>query len=305
MKNLKDRSTYVIAPSFKADIKSIPLVKDFLKRHNFIKQNSLKNLFGKSLLFAHSDEQRFSEIKKALQIKSSILWSYRGGYGAVRLLEALAAVKHPKYKPIFIGYSDFTVIHAFVNQFWQLPSLHFSGLEAIVSKRVRKSDFNKVLQLLNHRDAILRNKLSCLNSFTKKISANVVGGNLTVYMSLFGTRFQPEIKNKILFFEDVNERGYQIDRLLMQLRLNKDFKKVKAIVFAEFIGGNEPSSTKNYVQKVLKQFAKEVTVPVFYGFPAGHGNKQCPVILGSRMQIQYDDEKTIYCQQRTIEEWFY
>jgi muramoyltetrapeptide carboxypeptidase len=80
---------------------------------------------------AQTDQVRFALLKKALLSKNDIVWSLRGGYGSNRLMPALAKLKKPKQKKLFIGISDVTSIHAFLNQVWKWPSLHGSLLDRI------------------------------------------------------------------------------------------------------------------------------------------------------------------------------
>src|SRR5208282_1343495 len=50
-----------------------------------------------------------------------------------------------------------------------------------------------------------------------KVSGQLIGGNLCILCTMIGTRFEPSFRNKILFFEDVDEEPFKVDRMLTQL----------------------------------------------------------------------------------------
>ena len=45
----------------------------------------------------------------------------------------------------------------------------------------------------------------------------MIGGNITLLCAALGTPYQPSFKNRILFFEDLDEVPYRFDRMLTQL----------------------------------------------------------------------------------------
>ena len=64
----------------------------------------------------------------------------------------------------------------------------------------------------------------------------LIGGCLSLVVSLVGTAFFPDIENAILVLEDVNEPPYRVDRMLNQLAMSGVFDRVAGVVFGEFCG---------------------------------------------------------------------
>ncbi len=93
----------------------------------------------------------------------------------------------------------------------------------------------------------------------------------------------------ILFFEDIGERGYRVDRELMLLKQHGVLKKVKAMVFGDFIGGEEPNGG-NRVWPVIERFAQEQKFPVFKGLKAGHGK--------NKMAIPFNTKAVLRCGKK-------
>ena len=84
----------------------------------------------------------------------------------------------------------------------------------------------------------------------------------------------------ILFFEDITERGYKVDRWLQQIKQSVDLNHVQAIVFGDFTDCNEPSG-KDLVTPTLKNFALNLNKPVFSGIKAGHDVYQTPLFFNT------------------------
>ena len=62
-------------------------------------------------------------------------------------------------------------------------------------------------------------------------------GNLAVAATLAGTGFLPDPAGKILFFEDLNEPVYKLDRYLTQLEQAGFLRNLEGIADAHIIGG--------------------------------------------------------------------
>lgn len=246
------------------------------------------NIFGDDVICANTDKARFEQFKKALMSKDSkAIWCARGGYGAIRLTNELIKLKPPQQNKLLIGYSDVTTLHHFLNQFWKWPSLHAPLLDRIGKRSSRPSDISDLQKSLSgDLLQITYSGLQPLNKAAQKklnINARVYGGNLMVANSNLGGPLQKPY-NGVVFFEETNERGYRVDRLLIQMQLAGLFKTTKAIVFGSFIGGKE-SDGKDMVTPVIERFAREQKIPVFRGLEVGHGDLQRPVFLNTPAQL--------------------
>ncbi|MDC0980443.1 hypothetical protein OAQ84_01770, partial [Bdellovibrionales bacterium] len=123
----------------------------------------------------------------------------------------------------------------------------------------------------------------------KRVSGKMTGGNLATVTSSMGSPFQAVAKGRIVCFEEVGERGHQIDRLLTQLTYSGYFKGARAIIFGEFLGGEEPKTGRPNWRKVLDRFAREQKIPVFSGMLIGHGVRQMTVPFFTRAQLDIVD----------------
>jgi muramoyltetrapeptide carboxypeptidase len=248
-----------------------------------------QQLFGTDLLCANTDAQRFAQLRKALYARDSrAIWCVRGGYGAIRIIQRLQALKPPAQPKLLIGYSDATTLHQLLNLFWGWPSLHGPLLDRLGSAGFPEAQRTELLEVLfGAAPRTVFADLVPLNAAARRrqrINSRLTGGNLTVLQSTLGTSLQRR-PSGMLFLEDIGERGYRLDRMFEQLRQAGVLRNIKAIVLGTFLGGAELDGS-NLGPAVLERFANSLPIPVLSGIPAGHGTIQRPVFLHSRAELQ-------------------
>ena len=128
----------------------------------------------------------------------------------------------------------------------------------------------------------------------KTLEGTILGGNLRIIQSSLGTSWEIKPKGKIVFIEDVSERGYSVDRMLEQLHQAKILDKdIKALLVGDFTEGLEKNG-QNLISSALKRFADRVDYPVVSGLPCGHAknsnaplpfNTHAKLILGKLCQL--------------------
>ncbi len=246
---------------------------------------------------ANTDKKRLTVLKKALSNKSSkVVWCLRGGYGSLRLVPDLLKLKKAPQK-FFIGLSDITIIHQFLNQKWNWRTIHGPILSRTMSERKRQSDYDELFELLSGEKNYLDfSHLTPLNNAAKQtkktITAKIRGGNLATYCSMLGTSLNPKINNHFLFFEDVSERGYKIDRMLNQLDQAGIFKKCKGVFFGDIIHSEEANG-RNLVWSTIESFFALKNIPVFKGIESDHSEKQRPLFLNSKAELTFKNSHTL------------
>jgi muramoyltetrapeptide carboxypeptidase len=239
------------------------------------------NLLGEDLLCANTDEMRLTHLQRALDDPSAdIIWLLYGGYGLTRLIPHLFQREKPKKEKLFIGYSDGTALHVFLNQIWNWRSLHGSGALQVVKKTVGAQTIEATVYMaregLSHYIPPILKPFNTQAREMSSLSGKLIGGNLCILQCSIGSSWQLNPSGKILFLEDVDERGYRIDRMLMHLQQANLLEDVKAIIFGDFVKGIEPNGT-SLVLPVLQRFAENVSLPVFYLPGCGHGDENFPL----------------------------
>ncbi|MFT7352792.1 MAG: muramoyltetrapeptide carboxypeptidase [Flavobacterium sp.] len=254
------------------------------------------NLFNQNNHFSGTDNERCEDFQKALDNPNiKAIWTARGGYGSVRVLDKLNFTKfieHPKW---VVGYSDITAFHNHIHNLG-IETVHgmmatsLEGnpeeiIETILS--FKKALFGDILQY--SVPASIHNRNALLSS-TKGIEGQMIGGNLAILTSMLGSNSQLSTDGKILFIEEIGEYKYAIDRMLQSLKRAGYFSKVKAVLI-----GNMSSIKKNSTKwgSVIEQLILEAipkNIPVLFDFPAGHEADNRALIFGRTVKISVDKE---------------
>ncbi|TNF31671.1 MAG: LD-carboxypeptidase [Deltaproteobacteria bacterium] len=246
-----------------------------------------KDIVKGELFFAANEELQWRELKRALLAKDSkAVWCLRGGWGSMRFVPRLMKLKNPGVQKFFCGFSDITTLHLFLNQEWKWKTIHGSNLSAFGNKP-SKSHQKEYLDLATGQTSELLYKglRPVGNTHKKIIKGKLVGGNLCMLTSGLGTSLQPNLSGKILFLEEVGERGYRVDRMLEQMLQSGVLnKKVKAIVLGDFTEANEPNG-KDLTMKAIQRLIARLDVPVFKGLKSGHGKINHPLVLNANVEL--------------------
>jgi muramoyltetrapeptide carboxypeptidase len=235
------------------------------------------DMIRKDLFFAAPLEQQWEHFKQALYSDSKVIWCLRGGYGSMRLLPLLAKLPRPDKPKLMIGFSDITSLHIFFNQEWNWPTLHGRTIGQLSSDWEYNHEHKTLVDLLfGHINEVEFNQLLPMNKSAeqkKTIQSTVIGGNFRLIQSSIGTPWEIKPKGKILFIEDVSERGYSIDRMLEQLYQARIIDEgLGALLIGDFTNGQEKNG-EDLTTAALERFAKRVDYPVLRGLPCGHATE--------------------------------
>jgi muramoyltetrapeptide carboxypeptidase len=288
----------VIAPAWKCKQEELEGAIEYVKELGLVPRVP-PNLFDeREPVFSNTDKNRFDHLKRALLTKDSkAIWCLRGGYGSHRLLPALSKVSRPQNQKLFIGLSDITSLHIFLTQKWGWKTVHGPMLGSLKTRP--PAEQNEINDLVFGRlDEIHFKNLKPLNASAKKkksISGPVRGGNLLTIQGAQGTPWNLQSRGAIVFFEEVNERGYRNDRMLISLMQADFFKYAKAVVLGDFIGGDEPDG-RILVDHVISDFASQVKIPVLQGIKSGHGPLRRPVPFNTPAILKTGLDGTLICE---------
>jgi muramoyltetrapeptide carboxypeptidase len=295
----------VVSPGFASKPEEVENARQFLLRWG-LEPRIPKKLIQKHFLHSNTDEKRFGFLREALAAQDSkIIWCLRGGYGSNRLLPRLDELKKPRRQKLLVGISDITSLHVYFAQRWGWPTFHASLLDRMGSGKVPAKIEKETMDLLFGKTKVVEfKKLKAMNKAAfnlKKVKSSVVGGNLVVLQSTLGTPYQVKTDGKILFIEDLGERGYRVDRILEHFDQAGLFKKCKGLVIGEFLGGQE-SNGKALWPQVFKSWAERLSIPVFSGMEAGHGVIQRPLPLYTEAVLFGGKKGSLWINAAGVEE---
>lgn len=216
----------------------------------------------------------------------------RGGYGTMRLLGRLnydLIRDHPK---IIAGYSDITAL--LLSVWWKTGLVGFHGPMIRDCAEKGTGQMDELLDLLEGRSDI---SVFLRGPVIRRGTAEgpLVGGNLTMICHLAGTPFMPALDGCILFLEDRGEPLYRIDRMLTQLALGGQLKRIAGLVAGDFIDCGDTGA----IHKMICDMTADIGVPVASGLPLGHGLENIALPIGAGAQLDASRLRL-----RVTDKWF-
>jgi muramoyltetrapeptide carboxypeptidase len=249
----------------------------------------LDSIFDRDLYFAGSAARRARELEEMfIRDEVRAIICARGGYGSNYLLDVLdlQVIKaHPK---IFVGYSDLTTLLTYFADSagfitFQGPMVakdftHPDGVDLDSWQRALNGSSEWVLELDSDVKALVEGSAKGI----------LYGGCLSILVASLGTPYEIRTAGTILFLEDIAAKPYQIDRMLMQLKLAGKLADVRGIVFGEMVDCMQNENQGYTMQEVVMRVVGDLGVPVAYGLRSGHvsrGNITLPFGVQAAMRV--------------------
>jgi muramoyltetrapeptide carboxypeptidase len=237
----------------------------------------LDSITEKNLYFAGSADRRARELEEMFtrdDVRAIVC--ARGGYGANYLLSALNLDKIKAHPKIFVGYSDVTSLLTYISDSTGLVTFH----GPMVTKDFAHSDGVE----LPTWEAALSGAPEWNVDFGPESGAKplvagsaegiLYGGCLSMLAASLGTPYEIHTEGTILFIEDVAAKPYQIDRMLMQLKLAGKLADVCGIVFGEMLECVQNNDQDYTLEEVVLRLVGDLGVPVAYGLRSGHVSRR-------------------------------
>lgn len=228
------------------------------------------NILDRDLYFAGNVSRRAREFEAmfAREEVRAILCA-RGGYGANYLLQEVDFQKVSSHSKIFVGYSDITAL---------LTRLVDCGMVVFHGPMVAKD--------WAHENGV--NAESWLAALSQNAPWNVpvdehvialahgtgegvlYGGCLSILAASLGTPYEINTAGTVLFLEDVGAKPYQIDRMLMQLKMAGKLDNLSGLIFGEMLDCVQAPNQDYTLHEVITRIIGDLKIPVASGLKSGH-----------------------------------
>jgi muramoyltetrapeptide carboxypeptidase len=220
-----------------------------------------ESITERQLYFAGSPERRAWELHQMFEKRfvKAILCA-RGGYGSNYLLPHLnldLVRANPKF---LMGYSDVTSLLTYIHEQTGLVTYHGPMVAKDFADAESAIDFTSPLDV-SVDGAQVRNG---------DVSGRLYGGCLSMLVGSLGTPYEIHPDGTILFLEDVAAKPYQIDRMLMQLKLAGKLERVQGIIFGEMPDCVQPGGQDYTLREVVAEVLKDFPGPIGWGVRSGH-----------------------------------
>ena len=287
----------IVAPaSAPPDPKAVDRAADALEQFGF-KPKLGKNVRARLGFIAGTDRERATDLMSMFtdkKVKGIIC--LRGGYGSSRILDRLDYALIRRNAKVLAGYSDITSLHCALIKKSGLICLHGPMLNGELADpktpQFTRDSFFRTVMLPAPAASICAGFEGGTVAVLRKgvAEGRLIGGNLSLICASLGTPYAPSFKGRILFFEDVSEKPYRLDRFLTQILNAGVLSEVAGVAVGINKDCHDPDAKPQgeYRQsgaEVVKERLSSLRVPVVVGLPFGHIDYNATIPVGVRATL--------------------
>jgi muramoyltetrapeptide carboxypeptidase len=236
--------------------------------------------------YSGTADERASDLLWALEDDSiKAIFCSRGGYGSMHLLSRIPLEKFRQHPKWLIGHGDITAL------LYAVATTGTLSIHGPMGFQITNQSEQTTTVMRNLLMGILPKYVIPSNPYNRCGHAEglLVGGNLSSYAVISGSKFQmPEDQDIILFLEDVEESLHSIDRFFYMLRLQNSFERVKGIIFGAF-DSIRYDLQYGSVEQMLIAHLHDMDIPVCCGFPVSN-NSCVPLLEGAPCSLTVTSE---------------
>jgi len=230
-----------------------------------------ESILDRDLYFAGSVERRTRELEEMfLRDDVRAIICARGGYGANYLLPALDMPKIAAHPKIFVGYSDVTSLLTWFADKANMVTFHGPMLtkDFALSDGVDFASWRSAVE--GDVDWQIGPESGAKPLVAGSAEGVLYGGCLSLLVAAMGTAYDIHTAGTILIIEDVAAKPFQVDRMLMQMKLGGKLNGVRGIVFGEMMDCRQSADQDYTLEEVVLRVIGDLGIPVAYGLRSGH-----------------------------------
>lgn len=232
---------------------------------------------------AARDAERATAMVSGLEdVQTGALLAARGGYGCMRLLDALPSMpclREGASPPWLVGFSDVTALHAWAYT-QGVISIHGPVVTSLGHPHTTHAERHALRQILAGGPPPM---IPLGKSFPGSVTAPLLGGNLCLLAALRGTPWQLPEHPYLLLVEEVGESPYRVDRTLRTLLLHQGLRHCKAVIFGHLTAcGDDPGGLLDHLASDLRAAG----IPSLRGAPVGHQAPNLPFLHGATYRLE-------------------
>lgn len=226
----------------------------------------------------------------------------RGGYGSVQLLPLLDPAVFAATPKAFVGYSDTTSLLSWLTLTCGMVTFHGPMVERRLSRgpvAYDRDTFERCLRRPAPVGPIRHPQVEVIRS--GEAAGMLIGGTMTQLASSLGTPFAFDPPpGCVLFFDEVAERPYRVDRLFTQLGQAGVIANAAAIVFGEMPRCDEPPAGPA-IRDVIADLTQNFPGPVLFGLPSGHTESATLTLpFGVRARVAAGSEPALIIEESAV-----
>lgn len=242
------------------------------------------NFLAKHFGLAGTDDQRRSDLQAMLDDPTiKAIFPLRGGYGCSRFMDQLDFNKFKASPKWLVGFSDITALLCHIDSL-KTASIH-GPMPNNFCQNGGEAALNALHQLLFTGKTHIQVPSQAANR-TGEAESTLIGGNLSLLAHLIGTESFPNPVGKILFIEEVGERLYHVDRMLVQLKRAGYLSQLTGLIIGGFTDCHEAKlEMGKSIEELVLEHCAENPYPIAFNFPAGHIPNNLALPFGTKIKF--------------------
>lgn len=273
-----------------------------------------EKIFSKYGYLGGTDQERATYLQSLFEDKEvKGIICIRGGYGTPRLSPILNYNVIKNNPKVLCGYSDITSLIYSIYSQTGLVAFHGPVATSTFNDFSVNYFINTLIEPQNNLVLRSANDENFEDSTYQRYVINegvcegiLAGGNLSLVVSHIGTKYDIDLKNKILFLEEVNEEPYRIDRMLTQMINAGKFNGIAGIALGVFRDCEKKAdNTAAFdstltLKEVLIDRLKPLNVPTIYGLSIGHIKNKFTIPVGIKAKLDTNEQTITLLEQAVI-----
>ena len=247
--------------------------------------------------YAGTVEQRLDDLHRMFADREvQAIWTARGGSGCTALLPHIRYDLLRRQPKILIGYSDITALHIAIHRHAGIVTFHgpvawstfseYSVRHMLAVLMEPQPEYTIAMAPENAEKASSQPEYALRTLHPGVAEGRLVGGNLSVLAALIGTPYAADIRNRLLFLEDVGEAPYRIDRMLAQLQQSQGLRAAAGVMLGVFRKSASPAGEPSLtLDEILDEHFAKLPLPSVYGYSFGHVAQQFTLPVGIRARL--------------------
>ncbi|MEX0723976.1 MAG: LD-carboxypeptidase [Gracilimonas sp.] len=248
---------------------------------------------------AGTDAERLEDLMNMFQdTEVDGIMCIRGGWGCNRILPSIDYDIIRNNPKVFCGFSDITSLHMAFYTKSDLQTFHGPVGKSVWNEFTTDAFRSVIWRGEDAEFSIPEDEDDSFVITPGVAQGRMLGGNLSVLVSMIGSDYLPSFQGAILFLEDIGESVYRIDRMLTQLKLSGILDQISGFVFGkctECSAGNNSLS----LEQVFDDHIKPLNIPAFYGAMISHEDDNITIPFGMKTTINAD-ELTIQLNESAV-----
>jgi muramoyltetrapeptide carboxypeptidase len=216
----------------------------------------------------------------------------RGGYGGNRVLPLLDYDLIRRNPKIFVGFSDITGFLNSIAHKTGLVTFHGPMLSSY-GKQTIQYNLDVFHEVLSGRpDVRVMSPPECRARCLKPGIARgpLWGGNFTLVIERLGTADQIYTEGSILLLEDIDEKLYRFDRMMLHLKRSGSLDEIRGLVIGELLEmGDSKVPFGKTTDEIVMDVCGDLDIPIISNFPCGHGDYQATLPISFGVEIHADE----------------